>query len=85
MANNWADYGGAPAVVRMFAPDRRDKDAFFDDPRCIRAQTDLIARLKESYNAQLSNSIAVQITLQRSRLKRSIVVNHLDAIPLRFD
>lgn len=49
VANNWHDYGGAPAVVRMFAPGR-DKDAFFDDPRCIRAQTDLIHRLISRVN-----------------------------------
>lgn len=50
VANNWADYGGAPAVVRMAAPDRSDKDAFFDDPRCIRAQSEFIRHLVTRVN-----------------------------------
>lgn len=50
VANNWPDYGGAPAVVRMAAPDRTDKDAFFDDPRCLRAQTAFIRHLLTRVN-----------------------------------
>lgn len=50
VANNWHDYGGAPAVVRMFAPERGDKDAFFDDPRCLEAQAALIRHLVSRVN-----------------------------------
>ncbi len=45
VANNWKDYGGAPAIVRIFAPGRSDKDAFFDDPRCVAAQQAFIRHL----------------------------------------
>lgn len=50
VANNWEDYGGARAVVRMVAKASDptapvDKDRFFDDPRCLRAQHAFIVAL----------------------------------------
>lgn len=39
LANHWADYGGAPAVLRMVAPgEALPVEAFYRDPRAIAAQ-----------------------------------------------
>ena len=39
LTNNWIDYGGAQAVLRMVAPgERLPKDAFWSEPRAIDAQ-----------------------------------------------
>lgn len=39
LANNWGDFGGAPAVVEMVAPgEQLPKNAFWSDPRALEAQ-----------------------------------------------
>lgn len=39
LTNNWSDFGGAPAVLKMLAPgERLAKNAFWTDPRAIDAQ-----------------------------------------------
>lgn len=39
LTNNWTDYGGAPAIVRMVAPSEGlPKDAFWSDPRAVASQ-----------------------------------------------
>jgi mannan endo-1,4-beta-mannosidase len=39
LANNWDDFGGAPAIVEMIAPgERLPKNAFWSDPRAIADQ-----------------------------------------------
>lgn len=39
LTNNWPDYGGAEAVLRMVAPgEALPKDAFWSDPRAVAAQ-----------------------------------------------
>lgn len=53
VANNWHDYGGAPAVVRMVHGPHAGplgKDAFFTDPACVAAQRDHIIALLTRVN-----------------------------------
>ena len=39
LTNNWPDFGGAPALLRMIGPrERLPKDAFWSDPRALAAQ-----------------------------------------------
>ena len=39
LTNNWADFGGAPAVLELLAPgEGLPKNAFWSDPRAIEAQ-----------------------------------------------
>jgi len=39
LTNNWPDFGGAPALLKMIAPrERLAKNAFWSDPRAIEAQ-----------------------------------------------
>lgn len=39
LTNNWADFGGAPAVLDAVAPgEDLEKDAFWSDPRALEAQ-----------------------------------------------
>jgi len=46
LTNNWRDYGGAEAVLRMVAPaEDLPKDAFWSDPRAVGAQQRYIETL----------------------------------------
>ena len=39
LANNWRDFGGAPAIVELIAPgEKLPKNAFWTDPRAIESQ-----------------------------------------------
>jgi mannan endo-1,4-beta-mannosidase len=52
LANNWPDFGGAPAVLRMVAPDEKlPKDAFWRDERAQRAQLDYQVALASRINS----------------------------------
>jgi mannan endo-1,4-beta-mannosidase len=46
LTNNWPDHGGAEFVMRSVAPaEHLPKDAFWSDPRALRAQSQFIAAL----------------------------------------
>jgi endo-1,4-beta-mannosidase len=52
LANNWDDYGGAPAVVRAIAPrEQLPKDAFWSDTRALASQHALIRALVSRTNS----------------------------------
>ena len=51
LANNWSDYGSAPAVVEMVAPgEGLPKDAFWSEPRALQAQRDYVQTLVARQN-----------------------------------
>ena len=51
LTNNWADFGGAPAVVELLAPGGRlSKDAFWSDSRAIDLQLGYQRALAERVN-----------------------------------
>ena len=51
LANNWDDYGGAPAVVEMVAPgEGLPKDAFWSEPRALQAQREYVQAIVSRQN-----------------------------------
>jgi mannan endo-1,4-beta-mannosidase len=55
LTNNWADYGGAPAVVQAVAPgEDLPKDAFWSDRRAIEAQREFIRAVVSRENSVTS-------------------------------
>ena len=51
LTNNWEDFGGAPAVVKMAAPEGAlPKNAFWSDERAVRLQLDYQTALVQRIN-----------------------------------
>jgi mannan endo-1,4-beta-mannosidase len=52
LTNNWRDFGGAPALLKMVAPDEDlPKNAFWSDPRAVQAQLDYERALASRINS----------------------------------
>jgi mannan endo-1,4-beta-mannosidase len=64
LTNNWADYGGAPAVLKMVAPrEALPKNAFWSDPRAVAAQLAYQAALATRVNSLNGRAYAEDPTI----------------------